>query len=111
MASKDVIISPTLLREAQTTVDWSFEDHPQLLNMGILKVHDSRPIAADEHIIYNTINLITTLNYSQPPETVLNELANIIKTSANDKIHIVYRVLKTLGGKAATKEIINALLN
>ncbi|CAF4842494.1 unnamed protein product, partial [Rotaria sp. Silwood1] len=44
MQRKEIMLPPELLEETEIEVDCSLDDYPQLLNMGILKSYDDKPI-------------------------------------------------------------------
>ena len=46
MEANRIIISPTMLEEIETVTDFSLADHPQLLNLGILKCYDNNPLGS-----------------------------------------------------------------
>ena len=47
MKNKDIILKPTLLRNAERNSKWSLFDHPELLNIGILKSLNDKAINSD----------------------------------------------------------------
>ncbi|CAF4018126.1 unnamed protein product, partial [Adineta steineri] len=113
MEHNDIILPSTLLEKTEQEAKCDLDDHPQLLNFGILKSYNDMPTGS-QHPAQQQQAAWEALRAMGEKAATNEVISTLISALRNDYSHFResgYKALQAIWEKAATNQVISGLIN